>query len=748
MSNGVAMGAESNERGAVAPLSSYTTPAALMLSMDPHPEQDTPAFNPREIARILFRWRLLILALVMVGAIVGVIITLSTTPLYRATTTMEINQPDVQLTQGDSVQPVAVRDPQFLATQYGLLRSRALAERVARSLNLANNPAFAPPGASRELRERSAASVTAGNFVVMPVTGSRLVTLTYTSPDPTMAAEIVNAYAEGFIASDLERRYDTTADARRFLQNRLATIKAALERSERTLVQYAQQQGIVVVGAGSQQEGVSAAQTAGTSLEGSSLVAYNAALTEAENARIVAEGRLREGSAGITAEMLSDTTIQQLSSRRAQVQSEFDQKSDLYRADYPLMLQLRSQIRAIDTQIARQKGGIVSSLRSEYEAAAAHERSLRARVNQLKSSVLDTRNRSIEYNILQREVDTNHALYDALLQRFKEIGVAGRVGASLASVVDRASAPKVPFSPNMIKNLVLAIIIGLAAGVALAFFVEFIDDTIKSSEDVRRKLRLTPLGAIPAALKGEDLIEAIKQPQNPLAEAYFSVCTSIQFSSTEGIPKSLLLASARAAEGKSSSAVAVAHNFARMGRMVLLIDADMRRPSFAIEHQGEPGAIGLSNLLTSHEELRDHVVRTWVDDVWLLPSGRVPPNPAELLASERMRELLRLAEEEFDVVVVDGPPVLGLADSPLLSSMCRATVFVIEAGVIRRPAAISAIGRLRAAGGNVVGVVLTKMTAKTSGYGYGYGYGYGGDDYSYGGRINGGDGKRQIALSK
>ena len=296
--------------------------------------------------------------------------------------------------------------------------------------------------------------------------------------------------------------------------------------------------------------------------------------------------------------------------------------------------------------------------------------------------MLNLRGRSIQYTILQREVDTNRALYDALLQRYKQIGVAGGVGIAPVSIVDRADVPRMPFKPNLFLNLLLGLGLGLAAGMAGAIGLEFINDTIKSREDVRKKLALPCLGAVPRTPAKEAFVDDLKDPTSVISEAYSAIVAALRFSTEAGMPKVLLLTSTRSSEGKSSSALALAQNFARRGKSVLLIDGDLRKPAFKAASEN----VGLSKLLTTEDKVEDHVVETQHANLWLLPSGPVPPSPADLLSTGRIRKIIAEASERFELVVIDGPPTLGLADAPLLAAAAGEVLFVVEsAGPERAP---------------------------------------------------------------
>jgi capsular exopolysaccharide synthesis family protein len=681
--------------------------------------------NIGTIWRIISEWRWLILSMVALGVAGALIATLLTTPLYRAKAVLEINPPSVEIMdESKSRSGGGARDEvSFLATQYGLLRSRTLAERVAQELNLPSREEIVPQSGDRTARQRAATAVLQQNFDVDPVPNSRIVEITFSSPSPQLAAQITNSFADTFINSNLERRYEASSYARDFLQRQIAKVKGELERSERQLVAYAQRQGIINTG-GSSEDG----RPSDTgSLQGASLITLNEALAQAQTKRIAAEQRYRQARAvGTTAEVNESTAV--MRAQLATLEAEYQEKLASFKPEYPDMMRLRSRIDALGQQIRREAGNVASgranSLLADYQAAAAEERSLQARVGQLKGSVMSLRGRSIEYNILQREVDTNRSLYDALLQRYKEIGVAGGIGTNLVSIVDRAEVPGFPYKPDLMLNLLIGLGLGLLGGIGAALALEFINDTVKTPDDVREKLKLASLGVIPKKLTQASISEELKDQTSPVSEAYFSLRTSLQFSTDHGAPRTLLVTSTRAAEGKSSTTLALAQNFARLGKNVLLIDADLRKPAFVTNAGTE---VGLSKLLTNTESISSHVLKTESENLSLIPCGPLPPNPAELLASPRLHSILSEAAGSFDMVIIDGPPVLGLADAPLLGAACEGALMVIESGKTRTKAAVDAITRLKDAGSHILGAVLTKYRHQSGGYGYNY------EPYRYGG---------------
>jgi succinoglycan biosynthesis transport protein ExoP len=690
---------------------------------------DFPAF-----IRILHHWRWLILGAIGLGLVGAIVVTLLTKPVYRAEVTFEANPPAVAVSDEQSrqqdMQATNVFD--FVATQVGLLGSEAVAERTAQELNLANNPDIVSQDGDASQRLRSATNVVRAGLKVTAPDQGQLITFTYDSTSPQLAALVANGIADSFINTSLQRRYEASAYARNFLERQISKTRGDLERSERAVVAYAQQQGIINT-AGSVGPDGRATGTDTNSLQGESLVQLNTALAAATARRVAAEGAYRQAlSTGPTSEV--NNSVLPLRQELAKLQADYQQKRQFMKPEHPEMLSLQSQIselqRQINTQVSQASSGRTNSLLADYRGALEAERSLQAKVTGLKGQVLDLRGRSIQYNILQREVDTNRSLYDALLQRYKQIGVAGGVGMAPVSIVDRAQAPTFPFKPNLFLNLLLGLGFGLLAGIASAVGLEFFNDTIKSREDVRRKLSLSCLGIVPKTPAKDSFVEDLKNPTSIISEAYSAIVAALRFSTEEGMPKVLLVTSTRSGEGKSSSALAIAQNFARRERRVLLIDSDLRKPAFKAAND----RVGLSKLLTTDAKVQDHIAETQHKNLWLLPSGPLPPNPADLLSTGRIRKIIAEVRDSFDLVIIDGPPSLGLADAPLLAAAAGTTLFVIESGKTRTRSAIEALNRLEATGARILGATLTKSEEGGIGYGsYGYGYGYG---YGAKGRIN------------
>jgi succinoglycan biosynthesis transport protein ExoP len=709
-------------------------------------ESETPLIT--QYVRVLLRWKWVILGSVLAAFLLGLIATLMMTPLYTATSSIEISRETDRIVKSEGVERESnSADMEFYQTQYGLLKARSLAERVARDLKLVDDRKFfetfgvdvgqgggllvgnstRPLGAAgRDQRLRQAANILLGRIAVTPVRSSRLANVSFTSPDPELSAKVANAWGRNFIQSNLERKFDANSYARKYLETRLGQLRTKLDESERLLVGYAQSAQIITVNSpigGNGSEGTSTER----SLVSDDLAAINAELAVATGDRVKAESQVR-GGGGARVAVLENNAIATLRQRRAEVAAEYAKMMVQFEPGYPAAQALRSQMDQLDRSIAREESRVGDSIQSNLRDAQAREASLKAKVEALKGNLLDEKRRSIQYNIYQRDVDTNRQQYDALLQRYKEIGVAGGVGTNNVSVVDPAMVPDGPSSPRLFMNLLFAILAGLGLGAALAFGLEQIDEAIADPGEVERELKLPLLGVVPKTAD-ENPIEALKDRKSGLVEAYLSVQTNLEFATAHGAPRSFSVTSTRPAEGKSTTSYALAHSLARSKRKVVLIDGDMRSPSV---HGlfGKRNERGLSNFLTGSDNISELLQATDQENLVVMAAGPQPPNAAELLTGPRLEELLSALLKSYDNVVIDSPPVMGLADAPLIASKVEGTIYAVESRGNKASLIKLAINRLASANAHLLGIVLTKFEAKQAGYGsYGYGYDYG---YGYG----------------
>ena len=691
--------------------------------------------------RIVLRWKWIISAILIGALLTGLLLTFLKTPIYTATATIEIARQQDKVVNVEGVQPEnAGADLEFYQTQYALLKARSLAERVADSLRLSEDPKFFEafnvkpggtdflgaeksrvlPAAQREVRRRIATSLLQANLAVQPVRGSSLAQVSFSSPDPALSQRVANAWTDQFIESTLDRRLQATAYARKFLEDRLAQLRQRLEESERQAVTYASNQRIINIPSGSDADGNATTRP----IEAADLNSLNEALAVAIADRVRAESRLasQRGSSGSSAEAARDGALAAMRQQRSEAAANYAKLLVQFEPQYPPAKALAAQIEQLDRSIARQEGRIAEGIRAEYREALLRETDLRAKVGALKNGLLDLRKRSIQYNIYQRDTDTTRQLYDGLLQRYKEIGVAGGVGTNNIAIVDSALLPRAPSSPNLPINLLISLFGGLILAAATTFALEQIDEVINDPTEVSKATQLPLLGTTPAT--DDDPLELLKDRKSGISEAYMSLQTTLQFATDHGIPRSLTVTSTRAAEGKSTTSFAIATSLSRTGRSVVLVDGDMRSPSVhGFFHA--PNTTGVSNFLSGDDRLDAMIVQSGDSGVAMIAAGPKPPNAAELLSGPRLEALVERLLKKFDHVVIDSPPVLGLADAPLISSCVEGVVYAVQARGARASLIRAAIQRLRASNATILGVVLTKFEAKRAHYGYGYDYGYG-----------------------
>ncbi len=709
---------------------------------EPSQDEQTAPFVLRlfEIAR---RHALWIAAIVAAALVAALILTLLATPKYTATTRIEIARQQANVTNVEGLQSEnLIQAGEFYSTQHALLGAQSLAERVTRRLRLARNDSFLsthdietgsgllgdasarPTREQLRIRERQVTAALLDNITIAPLRGSSLVDIRYTSADPELSSTIANAWVQEFIRQSMDRRFGSTADARSYLDTRLAALRQRLEQSERDLVNYAREQGIVRLSEERSEDGrTSTTQT----LVSADIQALNQQLATATAERIAAEGRrdaarIRRASDA----MFANPALTAMRQQRAEMAGRYAQLMQRFEPEFPEARALERQIANMDSSIVAEERRVMSAIDGNFDAAARRERGLRQRVDGLLGQ-LDRQNRaSIQYNIFQREVDTNRELYAGLLQRYREIGVAG-VGTNNIAVVDEARTPGAPSSPNLPLNLVLALFGGLALAALVVFAIENLDEAIRRPQQVTQKLGVPLLGAIPVE-DSQELTVALADPKSMLGEAYMSVRTSLGFTTDHGAPRSFSVTSAAASEGKSTSSLSIATMLARTGKRVVIVDLDLRRPAMA-KRLGLKAGAGVSNYLSGDDNWRALVQESGIAGLAFLGAGPTPPSAPELLSGERMRQLVDELTAAYDHVVVDGPPMLALADAQLIAQAVEGVVFVVESGRTPVRAVQASIKRLRSSGARLFGVVLTKYRAQVSSYGYGYSYG---EQYRYG----------------
>lgn len=680
-----------------------------------------------ELWHIIARNRWWILSLGAVGFLIGLTVAMLTPPTYQAVVRLEVNPSQGQIVEVKGQTAARQQDQYFVETQLGLLRSRSLAERVVRKLGLANNADFAPPGLSRDQRTLIASGALISGLEIMPQRGSRIIDVGFNSENPGQAAQVANSYADNYIQSSLDRNFDKTAFARDFLSKRLDTQRIKLEDSERELVGYARAKGLVSI-----QQLDSKGTGSSSSINNNILAGMTNSIADAERKRIAAEQVYRQVAKAPDAFAPVDSVDRAQQAELAQLEAQYAEMRQTFKPAYPELVKLQKRIEVLRN--ANKQGGnyldrnTVQKAAGEYQAALGEERNLKARLTQLKSDVIFEREQNVQYTILQRDVDTNRTLYDSLLQQFKEISAVGGVSESPVAIIDRADVPSAPIAPNVPLHILLGLIVGSAIGVAVAFIRDLINNVIANPTDVEQKLHIKSLGAIPQAAEGQSVSELLDDPRSPVTEAYLTVANKLRMATENGLPRILLLTSTLPGEGKSSSAFGLARSLAKSGRRVLLIDADLRRPTFSVDGKRNDGN-GFTNVLTGEKSAAE-VISSVFPNMWLMSAGDIPPNPSELLSGTKLEPMIRDLSQDYDVVILDSAPILGFVDSPMLASIADGTIIIFEAGRVRTSMAQSSIRSMQVVGAHVIGGLVTKFSQRHDEYGYSYGYTY---SYDYDG---------------
>ncbi|EQB02722.1 protein tyrosine kinase [Sphingobium quisquiliarum P25] len=660
------------------------------------------------------RHRVILFGTMALCVLAGVIFILLSTPDYKATASVEVEDVPAGAAGAAAAQrPQAPSDNEALMqTELEVLRSRSLAEEVARELALVGNrtlfdamKAKRPDRGSGSLSQRQVETeavirLLRDNLEVELPGKSRVIRISFTSADPVLSARVANSYADSLIRADLKRGFESGVQARRFLLGELDGARRDLERAERDLAVYAARTG-------TQGE----AQDRGPgSAEGSSaarLAQLNAFRAQATADRIAAQKRwesARLSSVETLPEVLNNGAMQQLMAQRAQARAEVVQERQFRKDAHPEMREARARLAALDDQAQAMANTIRASLREQYEVAVHGEKQIESEIADVERQALAERGRGVQMSILERSVDTYRLLHDSLLQRYRDMASQAGFQAGRIQPLDRAAVPPRPSSPHIGTTMLLASLGGLALGLLLVAGRHLFDDAVTSADTLAERANLPLLGTVPAS-------------DRPAVETFVPIASSLLLASSAGLPRSILVTSAQEGEGKSSTVHALALALAKLDRRVLVIDADMRRPrqhslfGIAVER-------GISEVMTGQAKAEDVIVATSAPGVSLLPSGAIPPNPAELLSTPSLDVLLAGLQDRYDTVLIDAPPILGQPDTSLLAAKAQATVLVVEWGRNHHGGLRVAADRLRRAGGAIIGAILTKQEGRAFEYDY------------------------------
>jgi capsular exopolysaccharide synthesis family protein len=692
------------------------------------------------------RWTAMTAFTLVVGSVT--VYTFTATPIYQARARLLIEAEQQNVVNFKQVVEEDQTKADYYQTQYNILQSRALARRTLDELKLWDKPPFggvsdtglsvtgtiaAVPGAVMGWFKRSDEKVAANqvpgadetatqsraidaflaHLAVAPIRSSRLVDLKYELPDPAMATSIVNTLAKNYIEQNLEYKFMASKEASDWLGARLGEERKTVEAAEAKLQQYREQNDAISL---TDRENITVQK----------LADLNAALTRAKTERIQKEAMYQQLQAAQAdparldtfPAILTNAFIQQQKGELAELQRQYAQLSEKYGDKHPEIIKVKSAIQLSQTKLTGEIAKVVQSVRSEYQAALAQETSLTAALNQQKGEALSMNRKAIDYGVLARDVESSKQIYNSLMQRAKETGVAGELKTSSIRIVDPAERPRNPISPQKKLNELLALIGGTMLACGLVFFFEYLDSRIRTPDQIRVHLGLAPLGMLPALNQKTDTYPLLSGgvPAN-FSEAFRAFRTNVLFSSADEGARSVVVTSTGPGEGKSMVATNLAISLAQAGQRVLFMDADMRKPKgHEIFHiKQEPG---LSNVLVGSGKASESVKKCTIPGLWVLAAGRTPPNPAELLGSPRFRDFVHSLKAHFDWIIVDSPPIMAVTDAALVAHHASGVIFVVGAEMTSRHAAKRALEQLERVNARFVGGVLNRVDLEKNAYYY------------------------------
>lgn len=714
-----------------------------------------------EYWRSITKRKLAILAFGLVVALLAAVVVFVMTPVYRSTVTVLIEANKSKVLTIEDVYSGITQNKEYFQTQVEIIKSREVAIKAIIKTKLWEREEFDPRPkgdswvssllvgigfsdgvAQKEMTEADLASAIFGRFssrlTIEPVRLSQLAKISFESKDPELAALVANAVAEVYIDSDLEARYKMTKQASVWLQERLSSLKSKLDDSERNLQAYREKEGIVDIksssqsGAGKQIEDVTQRLVDTRMNRAAAENAYNQIKSAPKGAD------LSSLPAVIRNPIVADAKRQELEAERR-----LSETAQRYGTEHPKYMQAEGEAKAARENTRRQVDNVVLSVTREYEAARGTEKALEGIMAAARGSVQTINRKEFELNVLEREVESNRQMYDMFMQRAKETNVSGDLQSAVARVIDAGIVPKTPVKPQKLHIIFIAFMVGLFIGVLSSLLLDRLDNTLKTTEDVESKLKQPLLTTLP--LLGKDEIERtstarlfLDQPKSLYSEAIRTARTGVLLSAIDLPKRILLVTSSLPGEGKTTFSINLAMAHAHT-KKTLLIDSDMRRPAITKGLDLGKGARGLSNLVSGTATLEECLQTVDGSDLMILPSGNIPPNPLELLLSQKFKDTLAQLSETFDIIVIDSPPVELVSDALVIGSLTTGVIYVAKALSTPYQLVKKGLQRIRRADGQILGVVLNqfdfamaeKYYGEYSGYGK-YGYGVKGYQGGYG----------------
>lgn len=670
-------------------------------------------------------------------------------PIYVATARLEV---DRENQSSSPFQNSAYDDDadlnDYIDTQVKILQSETLALQTIKSLDLGHYPeyggqslAFAPSDGGPQKRPAILGEFQ-GNMAVKHLPNSRLIEVTFDSEDGRLSAEVVNAHLQNFIEENFRSRYDATTQASKWLSAELEELRIKMEQSENARIAYERANQIVNV---DEKENIATQRLGDLSKQ----------LTEAQADLLQKQALYQQAHAGNVDALpvvRDSLVIQDLIKRQDELDQQYADATEQFGPNYPRVQRLQAQREDVKKAIAREKQNAVARVDEEYRGAEGHVKLLQQALDQAKTDANDMAGKLVQYNLLKHDEESNKQLYDSLLQKLKEAGITAGLRSSNIRIVDPALTPASPARPNKARNILLACLVGLIGGIGLAFFREYLDNTVKSPDDIELLTGLPSLAVVPSmtalesqgaapmladgtklarADAGDMRVEMMShhQPRSPISEAYRAMRTSLLLSQPEHPPQVILISSALPREGKTTASVNLAVTLAQLGDRTILVDADLRKPGVlrALNFTNAPER-GLSSCLAGVASLTEaSIPHPLIKNLAVLATGPLPPNPADLFSSNRMRELVEELRQLYKFVVIDSPPIMAATDAVILSSLADGVILVVRSGETPKEVFLRCRDLLSAVKGRVLGVVLNGVNSHSPGYyryvSYAYGYG-------------------------
>jgi len=730
----------------------------------------------KDYLRVILKRKWIILTFMVIVLTLTVLSSAQKEPYYRATVRLSIERQTANVVVFPNMS-FPFFDPDYYQTQYTILRSRPLAERVIRKLSLQESPEFKPSSKKRFnfdprgqvfwlLRKMNPLNLLStspkargaikpnnprgngisqglvnafiGRLDVIPMKDTKMVVdLSFIGRYPKIIAQIANAIAEEYINMTMEAKIEAAQKMMRKLNEQLAAQRKKVEGSEITLQQYKERNNIVSL---EERQNIVVQR----------LSQLNAMVTGAKTERIAIETRYKElKKLSNQPEMieslpsiLSNAMIQQLKTDYVSLQRKYSELSKKYGTKHPKITEIRSQIALMRNKIALEVKKNVQSLMTEYKVTQSKEATLVEALENQKKEALELNRKAIDYKILERDAESNRQMYNILIKKLKEVDLSSDLKGANIRIIDPAQIPGSPIGPARGFNVLFAVFIGLGLGAALAFFLEYIDTSVRTPEDIKR-VQIPYMGFIPRFLANNHMELIVREdPKSLISEAYRTLRTGVLFSGSKPSPQLIQITSAGPQEGKTITTANLATVMAQSGSQVLIVDCDMRKPRVH-EIFGIPNGRGLSDLLLDGEEGFSVIRETRIPNLNLITCGKIPANPSELLSSKRMQRLLTLLGEKYDRIIMDSPPVLAVTDSILLSRMVDGIIVVVGAGATSRDGVVRAVEQLREVNARILGSVLNNLNVEKERYYYSRYYYYNYGKYGYHAYGDNGGGKRK-----